>query len=204
MAIDNRAALLKGASQCLEQIGYARTTARDVARAAGVSLGAIGYHFGSKEELLLEAIAESVRDWIARFGQLALDVETHGADFAVREAIPEFFRLIDDSRPLLVAWVEALAQAEHSPALRAQLAEQYNQFRSSAAAMLTTALGSQLESLGLDPNTVGSLLIALGDGLILQNLIDPESTPGSKELLAIYGRLTGTLTNPDIPAIPIS
>jgi AcrR family transcriptional regulator len=199
MAIDNRAALLKGARQCLEQIGYARTTARDVARAAGVSLGAIGYHFGSKEELLLEAIAESVRDWIARFAQLALDVETHGADFTVREAIPEFFRLIEDSRPLLVAWVEALAQSEHSNALRAQLAEQYAQFRISAAAMLTTTIGPQLESVGLDPNTVSSLLIALGDGLILQSLIDPEAAPGSKELLAIYSSLTGTSGEPATP-----
>ena len=38
--------------------GYARTTARDIASAAGVSLAAIGYHFSSKEALLTEMLSD--------------------------------------------------------------------------------------------------------------------------------------------------
>jgi len=43
----NREALLESAITSLQQKGYAGTTARDVADGAGVSLGAIGYHFGT-------------------------------------------------------------------------------------------------------------------------------------------------------------
>ncbi|MGH3648185.1 MAG: TetR/AcrR family transcriptional regulator, partial [Micromonosporaceae bacterium] len=48
----NREALLEGAKRCFHEKGYARTTARDIAQASGVSLAAIGYHFGSKEALM--------------------------------------------------------------------------------------------------------------------------------------------------------
>src|SRR5580698_1273720 len=116
MAIDNRAALLKGARQCLEEIGYARTTARDVAAAAGVSLGAIGYHFGSKEELLNEAIAEGFRDWTASFAPLVSESADRGIAAVAGQAIPQLFHLMETSRPLLIAFIEAMAQAEHVPA----------------------------------------------------------------------------------------
>ena len=60
----NREALVEGAKACLLEKGYSRTTARDIATAAGVSLAAIGYHFGSKETLLNEALRELlINEW---------------------------------------------------------------------------------------------------------------------------------------------
>ena len=43
--------------------GLHRTTARDIASAAGVSLAAIGYHFASKEALLTEALLLAFGEW---------------------------------------------------------------------------------------------------------------------------------------------
>ncbi|HUC06096.1 MAG TPA: helix-turn-helix domain-containing protein, partial [Acidimicrobiales bacterium] len=160
MPTDNRAALLKGARQCLEEIGYARTTARDIAGAAGVSLGAIGYHFGSKEQLLNEAIAEGFRDWIASFTPLVLAAGEQGLDASVRQALPQFFELMAGSRPLLIAFMEAMAQAEHVPVLRAQLAEQYRESRAAATAMIAESIGSQIDDLGIDGTTLSSLVLA--------------------------------------------
>jgi len=51
----NREDLLAGALECLKTKGWARTTVRDIAAAAGVNHAAIGYHFGSREALLIEA-----------------------------------------------------------------------------------------------------------------------------------------------------
>jgi AcrR family transcriptional regulator len=191
MPIDNRAALIKGARQCIEQIGYARTTARDVAAAAGVSLGAIGYHFGSKEELLNEAIAEGFRDWTASFVPLVSESADRGIDAVASQAIPQLFHLMETSRPLLIAFIEAMAQAEHVPALRAQLAEQYRQSRATAVDMMASTLGPQLEVAGISPATMGSLVLALVDGLMMQYLVDPDAAPGSAEILALYRALTG-------------
>jgi len=59
----NREDLIAGAKRCLIEKGYARTTARDIAAASGVSLAAIGYHFGSKDALMNQAVYESMGDW---------------------------------------------------------------------------------------------------------------------------------------------
>ncbi|MEA2498051.1 MAG: hypothetical protein QOH26_456, partial [Actinomycetota bacterium] len=48
----NREALLEGALEALLDKGYAATTARDIAARSRTSLAAIGYHFGSTEQLL--------------------------------------------------------------------------------------------------------------------------------------------------------
>ncbi len=194
MPVDNRAALVKGARRCLEQIGYARTTARDVASAAGVSLGAIGYHFGSKEELLNEAIAEGFQDWIDSFAILIRDAGELGADVLVRRAIPQFFALLENSRPLLIAFIEAMSQAEHVPVLKAQLAEQYRQSRVTATEMITATIGPQLAAAGLAPTTLSSVLLALVDGLITQYLVDPDAAPGAGDLLAFYDALASRAT----------
>jgi len=59
----NREDLLEGAKRCLLEKGYRATTARDIAAASGVSLAAIGYHFGSKDALMNQAVYESIGDW---------------------------------------------------------------------------------------------------------------------------------------------
>jgi len=56
----NREDLLTGARKVIIERGVAKATARDIAAAAGVSLAAIGYHFGSKERLLTEALTDAV------------------------------------------------------------------------------------------------------------------------------------------------
>ncbi|MCL4562239.1 MAG: TetR family transcriptional regulator, partial [Chloroflexi bacterium] len=50
-AAETRDLLLKSALSVFSQKGYSATTLGDVARAAGVTRGAIYWHFGSKAEL---------------------------------------------------------------------------------------------------------------------------------------------------------
>ena len=59
----NREALIIAARNCIAEKGYQRTTARDLAASARVSLAAIGYHFGTTEALLNEAIFEGIGEW---------------------------------------------------------------------------------------------------------------------------------------------
>src|SRR3954452_16143012 len=124
-AMGHREALLAGARQCLEERGYARTTARDIVAASGTNLASIGYHFGSKEALLNEAIGHAFDEWTQQVGEIALAVP----DASPLERMAASWVALLDSferhRPMLVAFIEALAQAERSPELRAQLADFY-------------------------------------------------------------------------------
>src|ERR1700752_940810 len=61
--------LMSAAIDCFARLGYQGTTIDRIARAAGVTKGAIYYHFRDKEELLFEA----VKDRIGGFEQQVLD-----------------------------------------------------------------------------------------------------------------------------------
>jgi len=68
LTVGNREDLLRGALKCLLNKGFLRTTARDITAASGVSLAAIGYHFGSKEALLSEALIQAIGEWADEMG----------------------------------------------------------------------------------------------------------------------------------------
>jgi hypothetical protein len=52
----SRAAILEAAREVFAERGYARATIREIARRAGVTHGLVMRHFGSKEQLLIEAL----------------------------------------------------------------------------------------------------------------------------------------------------
>lgn len=53
---DSREALLKAAEKLFTEKSYAAVSTRDIAELAGVNLGAIQYHFGSKAKLFVETV----------------------------------------------------------------------------------------------------------------------------------------------------
>jgi AcrR family transcriptional regulator len=183
----HREALLEGARRCLEEKGYARTTARDLVAASGTNLASIGYHFGSKEALLNEAIGEAFDEWTNRVAEAA---------FAAPDATPlermsvSWVAMLDsfaEHRPLMVAFVEALAQAERSPELREQLAAHYQRTRERVAVLVLASVGERPGQRDELAETVASFLIAVCDGFVLQWLLDPERTPTGEQLVASLG-----------------
>lgn len=57
--------LLRESSRLFMEHGYERTTMRNIAKAAGIKLGSIAYHFKSKEDILyatMSAVIESAED----------------------------------------------------------------------------------------------------------------------------------------------
>jgi AcrR family transcriptional regulator len=176
----HREDLLTAARRLLEEKGYARTTARDLVAESGTNLASIGYHFGSKEALLNAAIEEAFTEWTEQVVAMSLEGHEHAPLDAVAASWVEMLNSFERHRPLLVAFVESLAQAERSPGLREQLAGQYQRSRDALAAVVTASLdGAE----GVDAQAVASFLMAVCDGLILQYLVDPDATP-SGEVLA--------------------
>src|SRR5437764_12657272 len=61
----HREALREAARRLVRDKGLARTTARDLVQASGTNLRSIGYHFGSKDELMAEVIGLISAEWTA-------------------------------------------------------------------------------------------------------------------------------------------
>jgi AcrR family transcriptional regulator len=152
----NREDLLDGARRCLLSKGYTRTTARDVAAESGVSLAAIGYHFGSKDALLTQALVEAV-------DELSQELASRAPSGEPEDGWQALIDSFTTHRALWVAQLEAVVQAERSPEVREHLAKGQREGR---------------EGLG------GSVPLALLTGLMLQWLVDPDHAPGGAEVIA--------------------
>ncbi|MGH3735786.1 MAG: TetR/AcrR family transcriptional regulator [Micromonosporaceae bacterium] len=176
----NREALLEGAKRCFREKGYIRTTARDIAQASGVSLAAIGYHYGSKEALMNAALFESVGEWGE---QLAARLSTLDRDATPTKRFEQVWQTVieslEGSRTFWAANFEIFAQVEHSPEIRDYFAGATHQARLGLAGILG----------GIDPETdpeqaevVGGFYYALLIGIVGQWLVDPKGTPTGAQL----------------------
>lgn len=182
---ETRKALVAAASQLLDERGYAGTSVRELAALAGTNVAAVNYHFGSRENLLNEAILASFVEWVERVGQEepadpnAEPLQQLGARARpMVEGIPAM-------QPQFVVGLEALLQSRRSPELHTQLVEHYARLRRLAiSAMTATEQGSEPPPRFLE--VAASYMIAVADGLQLQALLDPAAIPTGDELAALY------------------
>ena len=169
----NREALIRGAAQCLVEKGFTRTTARDIATAAGVSLAAIGYHFGSTEALLNQALFETVGEWGARLSEA---IATGGDPAAIWDGVIASVR---SDRAMWTVQYELVGQIDRADRLRTLLADSQRHARSELADLF----GSRDEA-GDERRLLGGLYQAILGGLILQWLIDPPNAPTGADIVA--------------------
>ncbi|HKR49593.1 MAG TPA: TetR/AcrR family transcriptional regulator [Pseudonocardiaceae bacterium] len=176
----HREALLVGARRCLLERGYARTTARDLVAASGTNLASIGYHFGSKEALLNAAMRQCFDEYIKQIDQSVFADPGSTPFQRVRASWEVLVSTFEQHRPLQVAFVEALAQTERVPELRAELADCYERLRARVAEMVRASVGDLP-----DPTArhVASFLIAVYAGLQVQWLLDPTRAPTADDLM---------------------
>ncbi|GLW96386.1 TetR/AcrR family transcriptional regulator [Microtetraspora sp. NBRC 16547] len=191
----NREDLLAGARRCLEEKGWTRTTIRDITAAAGgVSMAAIGYHFGSREALLNAALIEAIDEWGTETGRTLAEYAEPGADPAEQfEAMWE--RLIESfttHRRLWIASFEALLQAEHYPELREHLARGQTEGRRGLAAILQGIPEDAVQD--ATARTLGAVQMALMSGVMTQWLIDPDRAPSAAEVVAGLRSIMATVT----------
>ena len=178
----NREDLLAGAKRCLIEKGYARTTARDIAAASGVSLAAIGYHFGSKDALMNQAVFESVGEWADELqkvltAQGAADVSLLDRFELIMQQTLQAFAGPD--RGLWTAQLELVPLAQHNQELRAFLAS-IQGFAASGLAELF--LGIEPEHDAASARSAGAVLHAFFIGLMAKYYLDPDGAPSASEL----------------------
>ncbi|MGO9321134.1 MAG: TetR/AcrR family transcriptional regulator [Solirubrobacteraceae bacterium] len=195
----HRTRLLQAARTLLREREYGNISARDLVAASDTNLGSIGYHFGSKEALLNEAIGLALEDWAQAIGD-AIRVEAGGGLPALmagsmRAVLDEH----ESMRPYYLAFIEALARSARSPQLREQLAAHYRRQRDRVAGWILEALGEGTLERD-DARHLASLLLATADGMLIQSFVDPDDAPGSRELARATGRAFATGAAQDTPA----
>lgn len=176
----NKEDLLDGAVRCLFEKGWARTTVRDIAAAAGVSHAAIGYHFGSREALLIQALVRAIDEWGAAVGRSVAE-RAPGADPLAAEwdAMVASFA---GHGPMWRASLDAAVQSEQHPDLRRMLADGQEQGRRGGAAALLGVPEDEVPEATV--RSLGAVQSALISGVMLQWLVDPERAPSGADVAA--------------------
>jgi AcrR family transcriptional regulator len=168
-----RERLIDGAIVVLKERGLQGTTSREIARASGVNLAGITYHFGSKDELVAQALLEAIRSWIEP-ALAILRQELHPAlrMIAAIQALQDSF---ERARDLLPVYLEALVQAPRTDALRAGVEALFTELRGFLAGQI-----GELKTMGflpawIEPQAMATLLVATADGLAIHSALDPGS-----------------------------
>jgi AcrR family transcriptional regulator len=162
----NRSNLIEGTLRCLERLPPERVTARAIAQESGANLASIAYHFGSKDELVTEAVTVGLDRWLEEIANGLDGLSAADPSARLRRA----GHVIDATRTrhagLARNFLTALARAQHDEEVRKLLAEGFRRTRPTIAALL--GLGS--DQAGTD---AGGLIHSLFIGLLFQALLDP-------------------------------
>ena len=152
--------------------GAAGSTFDHVAREAGVSRGLLHYYFGSKEQLLVEVVRHDCEVRIAAMDdRIARATNVDDIIAALVMGLEDFIEGEPGSPAVIY---ELLSASRHSEDIRAELAELYRRWRADLADALRTKEREGVVRLDADPESVASMLFALGDGFGIQVLSDPE------------------------------
>jgi AcrR family transcriptional regulator len=171
----NREDLLEGAKRCLYEKGYARTTARDIATAAGVSLAAIGYHYGTKEALLNTALLQALEEWGEELGQMMAVEGDPAATPAERlESVwAQVLKSFAAHRSLWSVQFEVLGHLDRDPQMQATFAAANRGGRLALAELFGDFAGRPLtEEQAL---ALGTFYQAMLGGVATQWLVDPTN-----------------------------
>lgn len=200
--MSHRDELLTAARRLLAEKGYAPVTARDLVAVSGTNLASIGYHFGSKAGLLNEAIGEVSEEWTDQLAEIVMAVPAASPLERGLLAWDAMVNSLNGKRALLLSSVEALAQAERTPRLREQFAEQYRRCRTRVAKLVAQSLGEATTP--DDPRclALAGFVIAVCDGLSVQWLLDPAGAPAAGELREGLSLLWPASFPPHGPVVP--
>jgi AcrR family transcriptional regulator len=152
--------------------GTTGSTFDHVSREAGVSRGLLHYYFGTKEQLLVEAVR---RDCDLRLERLErqLSAATTADDFIdlmaqnLQETVaedPDFVTLV----------FELFTLSRRNEDIAAEYAGLMRRTREQVSAMLAAAEKEGILHLHAEPEAVAEILFSLGDGFALRILTEPE------------------------------
>lgn len=159
------------AESCFRRAGYAATSMREIAEAAGVSKSLLHYHYQSKEQLFVEVQLAAYERLAARVCAAVAELGT-GTErgLAALDVLCAALREGDD----YAAQAEILGRALADDALRQHVVHLRTELRQLLARTLERLLGAEGARLPVSPEVAADLLWAVLSGLGMQSALgDP-------------------------------
>ena len=174
---DTRARLLDAARRCVRDQGLPGATSREITSLAGANLAAITYHFGSKDELVAEALFDELRSRLdPALEQLASAEEPAAGMLAtVQRLLAEF----EQSRRDVPVYLEALVLACHGGPFAGPARKLVRSVQRLLRERVADLAAQGVVPTWVDPDAMASLIVAVANGVALQSALDPRGAPPS-------------------------
>lgn len=153
--------------------GMEAVSVRNVAAAAGVSIGAVQHHFPTKDAMLLAAVERIGALFDERLGDL-VDGTSPGA--ALRRIVHALAGLRPDERPGTVVWLAFVARAAVDDAVARRHRRTWSQVEGLLAGLLARHRGTSVERVADD----AAELLATVDGVAVAVAVEPDRMPGAR------------------------
>lgn len=171
-----RLRLLDAAEAVFARRGYHGASVDEIAREAGATSGALYSNFTSKEELFLALFERSAHGDVHEYSQAFGSGEN--PDEEARGVADLWMRILRERPHYFPLIVEFWAYAMREPQLREPLAQRFATLRAAAAHLIAEGAEHRGIAVGEEfAGRLGLIVIALGNGLALQKLIDPGAVP---------------------------
>jgi AcrR family transcriptional regulator len=165
--------IMEATFRCISRKGYSRTTVRDIAREAGLSLGTLYLYFENKEEIV-SALSASWREKTDR------KLEESFPEGSPLEILCTIFELVirkynspqaeEVMRVDLQLWAESL----NHPELRVNIVEALGDRISQFSRLITEAQRNGEISADLEERALARVFMALLIGLEVQKSMEPD------------------------------
>ena len=182
------------AIDCFAKHGYAATSIDRIAKAAGVTKGALYYHFKDKEELLFEAVKK-------RVGQFERSVAGHVTPIAdAAAALRQLARICfehatksNHRRLIVTLMVEAL---DTNPRLEAQFRAMMQRFRAFLSGIVRVGQERGQFRADVDANVTAEVFAGAVMGAEIQYYQDPKGFDLATTLDAFVNQYVAWLSHP--------
>lgn len=170
-----REQLLKAAERVIAERGFAETRLADIASEAGLSAALAVYYFGTREQLLIEALRYTEdRFYDVVSSRLA-------AATTAREKLTELLVVCCSPEPVVdlpqgwALWFELWNQAARNPQAARDRAELDARWHATVVRIIRDGQASGELAAHVDADRFGHLLTALLDGLAVQIALNDET-----------------------------
>jgi AcrR family transcriptional regulator len=154
------------------QRGTAGSTFDLVSREAGVSRGLLHYYFGTKEQLLAEAVR---RDCDLRLERLEQQLSTaKTADDFINLMAQQLRATVTEDPEFVTLVFELFTLSRRNADIAVEYEGLMRTTREHVAGMLAAAQSEGVVRLHAEPEAVAEVLFSLGDGLALRMLSEPK------------------------------
>jgi AcrR family transcriptional regulator len=165
-------AILQAARRCISERGYAAATIAEIAAEAGVSRGLLHYYFDSKEELLAQVVRSGTDAYLTLMGSMF--GQSDSADDLARLLVTATQTILLNDPAFVSLSLECWTLARESPMVAREMQDLYRQLRDSVTKGLREAESRGIIKPAIPVEHLSALLLAMGDGLVMQILIQPE------------------------------